>query len=426
MRVFSFYFVREDRFARVNPFVSGRQTGCRLDFSTVLFGIFSRFGEMKATVFLGFSLLSTLTGLRGADLQEDIRRLTQVGPEGAGNEAASQAWKKVAEAGPGALSVVLGQTGKAGAVADNWLRLAGNVIVDRALKAGGGLPLDEIAAFVRETGNIDAARVLAFDLLAQADSDRAKALELTLTDDPVQALRRGAVAHLITAASGLEGEVAKKAYQEALRVVRDEDQTKTVAEALRKMGETVDLPKHFGFLTRWDIIGPFDNTERKGFETEYGPERDRAMRARYDGKTGSVAWKQFESTDEYGKVDFNKPLSPLKEATAYALASFESLEERDVELRLGCKNAWKVWVNGEFVFGRDEYHRGQRMDQYKLKCRVRRGANTILVKCCQNEQTESWTAEWEFQLRVCDSTGTAVLSSSSLFGGLTPESQPNR
>jgi len=396
-----------------------------VDFSTVLFRFFSRFADMKATLLLGFSLFSTLTGLRGADLQEDIRRLTRVGPEGAGNEAASEAWKKVAEAGPGALSLVLGQTGKAGAVADNWLRLAGNVIVDRALKSGGALPLAEIEAFARDTANLDAARLLAFDLLLQADAARAKALELTLTDDPVQALRRGAVAHLISAAAGLEGEAAKRAYRDALRVVRDEDQTKAVADALRKMGETVDLPKHFGFITRWDIVGPFDNTERKGFAVEYGPEKDRAKNSDYDGKTGKVAWKQFESTDEYGKVDFNKPLSPLKEATAYALASFESHEEREVELRLGCKNAWKVWVNGEFVFGRDEYHRGQRMDQYKLKCRMRRGANTILVKCCQNEQTESWTAEWEFQLRVCDSTGTAVLPS-SLLNGLKPGSQPNR
>ena len=381
---------------------------------------------MKATLLLSFLLLGALPGLRGADLQEDLRRLTQVGPEGAGNEAASEAWKKVAGAGPAALAGVLGQTGKTGAVADNWLRLAGNVIVDRALKSGGSLPLGELEAFVRETANLDAARVLAFDLLLQADPAKAKALELTLTDDPVQGLRRGAVAHLLSAAAALEGEAAKKAYKEALRVVRDEDQTKTVAEALRKMGETVDLPKHFGFITRWDIIGPFDNTERKGFDARYGPEKDRAMASKYEGKTGKVSWKQYESTDEYGKIDFNKPLTPLKEATAYAMASFESHEEREVELRLGCKNAWKVWVNGVAIFGRDEYHRGQRMDQYKLKCRMRQGVNTILVKCCQNEQTESWTAEWEFQLRVCDSTGTAVLSSSSLFDGLRPEPKPNR
>jgi hypothetical protein len=189
------------------------------------------------------------------------------------------------------------------------------------------------------------------------------------------------------------------------------------------MGETVDLPKHFGFITRWEIIGPFDNTERKGFAAQYGPEKDLSKNVEHDGKTGKVSWKPYASTDEYGKIDFNKPLTPLKETTAYAMADFESAAERDVELRLGCKNAWKVWVNGVLLFGRDEYHRGQRMDQYKLKCRLRRGNNTILVKCCQNEQTESWTAEWEFQLRVCDSTGTAVLPSASLAAG--PKVAPN-
>jgi hypothetical protein len=84
--------------------------------------------------------------------------------------------------------------------------------------------------------------------------------------------------------------------------------------------------------------------------------------------------------------------------------------ERDAELRLGGKNAWKVWLNGALLFGRDEYHRGQQMDQYTLKCRLKKGANTILVKCCQNEQKENWTVEWEFQLRMCDSAGTAILS----------------
>jgi hypothetical protein len=381
---------------------------------------------MKATLLLSFLLLGTLPGFSAADLREDIQRLAEVGPEGRGNEAASEAWKNVAGAGPSALAMVLRQTGKSGAVADNWLRLAANVVVDRALKSGGKLPLAELEAFVRETVNLDAARLLAFDLLVQADPAKAKALELTLTDDPVQALRRGAVHHLIDAAAALEGEAAQKAYQRALKVVRDEDQTKTVVEALRKMGETVDLPKHFGFITRWDIIGPFDNTDRKGFDAQYGPEKQRTRASKHEGKNGKVAWKPYESTDEYGKVDFNKPLTPLKEATAYAMAVFESPEERDVELRLGCKNAWKVWVNGVVLFGRDEYHRGQRMDQYKLKCRMNQGVNIILVKCCQNEQTESWTAEWEFQLRVCDSTGTAVPSSASFFDGLRPESQPNR
>ena len=96
--------------------------------------------------------------------------------------------------------------------------------------------------------------------------------------------------------------------------------------------------------------------------------------------------------------------------TAYAYHEFESAKAQEVELRLGCKNAWKIWLNGELVFGRDEYHRGQRIDQYKMPIKLRKGSNSILLKLCQNEQKQDWTVQWEFQLRVCDSTGTAILA----------------
>ena len=101
-------------------------------------------------------------------------------------------------------------------------------------------------------------------------------------------------------------------------------------------------------------------------------------------------------------VDLNQPLGKLKQTVAYAWTDFHSEAAQQVEFRLGCKNAWKVWLNGELLFGRDEYHRGMRLDQYRMKATLQPGANQILVKACQNEQTESWTVEWQFQLRVCD------------------------
>jgi hypothetical protein len=51
-----------------------------------------------------------------------------------------------------------------------------------------------------------------------------------------------------------------------------------------------------------------------------------------------------------------------------------------------------------------------KIDQYQLPGQLNPGKNTILVKACQNEQIETWTVEWQFQLRVCDSSGTAILS----------------
>ncbi len=141
-------------------------------------------------------------------------------------------------------------------------------------------------AFLKDTAHVAAARRLAFDLLKEADAARADAVEPSLATDPVQELRRGAVQRLIDAAQGKQGDEAKAAYLAALAVVRDEDQTRVIAGELRRLGVPVDLPKHFGFITQWQVIGPFDNTERKGFETVFPPEKEIRLDAAYEGKGG--------------------------------------------------------------------------------------------------------------------------------------------
>ena len=360
---------------------------------------------------IAFILLAALTPLHAA-IDDSLKSIVAIEREGRGNEAASAAWQDIVKAGPPAIPALLAAAGKGSEVADNWLRLAGDVIVENALRSRQPLPLAEVGAFLTDTAHASAGRQIAFDLLKRADLAKADAIEPLLIADPVQALRRGAVQRLIDAAKNKTGNDMKAGYLEALAAVRDEDQTAFLAAELKRLGVPVDLPRHFGFLMKWDIIGPFDNTARKGFDTVFSPEQEVKLDAAYDGKTGQVKWQPFESQDEYGKLDFNKPLGMQKEVTAYATTTFESETGRDAELRLGCKNAWKVWLNGKLLFARDEYHRGQEMDQYKLKCRLQKGANVILVKCCQDEQKEEWTVEWEFNLRVCDSTGTAILSSS--------------
>jgi hypothetical protein len=48
------------------------------------------------------------------------------------------------------------------------------------------------------------------------------------------------------------------------------------------------------------------------------------------------------------------------------------------------------------------------MDQYAATGMLRAGRNELLIKVCQNEQTEEWAQEWSFHARVCDKAGTAV------------------
>ena len=41
---------------------------------------------------------------------------------------------------------------------------------------------------------------------------------------------------------------------------------KVVTEALKKLGHPVDLASHFGFVQDWNLVGPFDNRQGKGFD----------------------------------------------------------------------------------------------------------------------------------------------------------------
>ncbi len=365
---------------------------------------------------LKFALLFALVGLplsAAEDLSKSIEALRSVKKEGQGNEAAGKAWREIVKADATALPQVLKGMNGANPLAENWLRAAVGVIADEAMKAKK-MPTETLVAFLKDTANSPGARVVAFDLIHRADAKLAEDLTPTLLDDPSSDLRRHPVAKLIEAGDAAlekkETGNAIAAYRKGLSGARDEDQIKALTKKLRDLGQQVDLPKHFGFLMSWKMIAPFSNAERGGFDTVYPPEKELKFDAAYEGKGKEAKWVDFTSKDEYGKIDFNKPFGMEKSVVGYAATDFFSEEDRLAEIRIGCKNGWKVWLNGELLFARDEYHRGAKLDQYKLPCHLKKGKNTILVKCCQNEQTEQWTVEWEFQLRVCDATGTAILA----------------
>ena len=196
--------------------------------------------------------------------------------------------------------------------------------------------------------------------------------------------------------------------RQALNGAIDDDQVKAIVKPLKELGESVDLQKHFGFLTEWYLIGPFDNVGLKGFSVAYPPETERNLKAKYAGKSGEVEWKSYTTEDEYGTLDIAKKTEPFKGAVMYAATTFMADKAREIEIRLGTPNAWKLWVNGVQIFARDEYHRGTFLDQYKVSAKLKPGPNEIMLKICQNEQTEEWAQAWTFQLRVCDHSGVAV------------------
>jgi len=287
-----------------------------------------------------------------------------------------------------------------------------DTIAARELRAGRALPITALTKFLRDGQHHPRARRLAYELIERGDASVAQALLPGMLDDPSTELRRDAVQRVVDLGvaarrAGASNDAVRQ-FHIALKSARDVDQVEAIARELKDLGHPVQLPAVFGWLSTWKVVGPFDSTGGAGFDKVYPPETSVDLNASYAGKNGPVRWQDLKARGDYGIVDFNKPLGELKGVAGYAYTEFYSDQARAVEVRLGCKDAWKIWVNGQFLFGRDEYHRGVEIDQYRLPTQLKPGRNAILVKLCQNEQKEDWTKEWEFQLRITDALGTPV------------------
>jgi len=349
------------------------------------------------------------------DLATNLRTIRGVSSEGNGNKEAGLAWRELVKFPAQALPEILTGFDEANPLAVNYLRGVVETIAQREIEKGGKLPAEALEKFIGDTKHDPRARRLAYELLAAVDLTAADRIIPGMLDDPSVEFRRDAVARLLEQApkrlAAGEKDEARKLLVEALSGARDEDQVQTIKAQLKGLGENVDLPRHFGFLMSWRLVAPFDNTDKKGLAAVYPPEKELDLSATYEGKDGkAIAWVEHTTENENGIVDLAKALGPFKGSVAYAVAVFQSDEQRPVDFRLGTPNSWKVWLNGDLVFAREEYHRGMNLDQYRMRGTLRRGKNMILIKVCQNEQTEDWAQRWQFQFRVCDASGTAILS----------------
>ena len=347
-------------------------------------------------------------------LASHLQALQAVGKKGEGHRAATAAWKHLSQTDATQITEVLAGMDGANELATNWIRAAVDAIAERQLRSGGKLPTDSLEEFLIDTKHAPRARRAAYEWLRRVDASAEGRLIPELMNDPSAELRRDAVEMTTNNAAKLlqteKKEDAILGYRSAFRAARDIDQIQDIADTLKDLDQTVNLPRHFGFLLNWHLIAPFDNSGMSGFDTVYPPEEKVDLQAEYQGKGEVTTWAPHTTDDEFGTVDLNATLGKIKGAIAYAYTEFSSAESRNVDLRLGCINGNKIWLNGELVMSNHVYHASTAIDQYKVKVKLKKGSNAILVKIAQNEQEEGWAQRWQFQLRVCDQYGTAVLS----------------
>ena len=347
-----------------------------------------------------------------------------------GSEADVQtaaAWKLVSQSTYGALPDLFAALDRASPLAANWISTALDQIVASQTADGKPVPLDVFEQTALDVSHSLLTRKTAIDLLERADAHRVEQLQSAFLEDPEAELRRPAIERAIDDAEKMTAEKIPAdqrlvVWLRLLDVARDPDQVTTIAAELKSLGHEVDMAAHFGYLVDWQIIGPFDNTDGRGFDARYPPESltldnyaspdgpfsDKPL----SGKSGHVSWKQVTAKPRNGDVDLNQEIEKLRDVCAYGLTVFDSDQPLEVDVRLRVQNSFKIWLNGQLLVTQPVGHTGNSFDQYTVRAALRKGKNIFLIKSCQvnSRGTTDFYDTWHFCVRVCDSTGGAILS----------------
>jgi hypothetical protein len=142
--------------------------------------------------------------------------------------------------------------------------------------------------------------------------------------------------------------------------------------------------KLHGFPTlegKWHWIGPFDNTDKVGFDAVYPPEKKIELDQKYPGKSGEVAWKELPRF-ELGKLFNLAKLVPASNHTVVYLYHEVEVKGDDpvlMPLMLGSDDTISVWLNGKRLLHEDA-ERPAAPDQHQVELALRPGKNQLLLK----------------------------------------------
>ncbi|MFC1726642.1 glycoside hydrolase family 172 protein [candidate division KSB1 bacterium] len=151
------------------------------------------------------------------------------------------------------------------------------------------------------------------------------------------------------------------------------------------------------FIQQWHIIGPFPAEEGKNFETAFPPETVIDLKAEYPGKGGkTAAWQKVKTKDDI--IWFNEIFEEKEDGIGYGYCRVNSPDDREVLIYTGSDDGIKIFLNNEQVWSNPSY-RGLRKDQDRVKVKLKKGWNDLLVKVAQG------MGGWGYCIRISNYDG---------------------
>jgi hypothetical protein len=190
--------------------------------------------------------------------------------------------------------------------------------------------------------------------------------------------------------------------------VLDFGATVSIAWLGQTLTREVTVPVDDSYLQCFHLIGPFDNTDNKGFDTVYPPEKEIDFTKSYPGKGGEARWQTTEWTLPVTAagpapvfISLVSRFEPHENVVAYSVTYLWSPDARDVVFSLGSDDGCALWVNGDKLFSHPQ-QRGAAPGQDHVPARLRAGWNTVMMKIAQ------LPGDWGFYLQVTDPDGTPM------------------
>lgn len=285
--------------------------------------------------------------------------------------------------------------------------------------AAARVHLERLAPLYGQRGQQEAAGLAYLALYRAAETDEAKQAALEgMTQFPVEgsyeiliehlddgALEEAPVAMLVGLAKALRDAGREDEAKRALALVDASLNTtaavREVLQNVRILGGGPKLAHRLGFVTKWQVVGPFPWRMTEGFGEDYinAPEVD--LDAQYDVEGEARAWKPVEVRDPAGVINLIQVIGDHGSVCAFAYTRIAVDQVQDVILRAGSDDGIKIWLNGEVVH-EHAVDRGSDLDQDQAAGTLEAGVNELLVQCTQGG------GGWNFLLRLTRPDGTPL------------------
>ena len=156
-----------------------------------------------------------------------------------------------------------------------------------------------------------------------------------------------------------------------------------------------------GTLTRWRLLGAFDNDEGKGFLAKYPPEQAIDVTATSPGMLVPVRWRRIPGVGRLGDIPFEPMMWPNRQAVAYAATFLSVASAQDAVLWVSSAAPLRVFFDGQLALSREALSASD-PDNVAVHLHLTPGPHTLLIKSANKGGV------WSVAARLTTDDGSVV------------------